>query len=110
MDKALDQSQTNEAASEGEERSRYTLVRLLGKGGAGEVHEGYVNQPDGSQRRVAVKILHDNPSDEVGRLRRLVEVTSRFDHPNVAASFEFVASSAGRVLLSDYVDGMTVVE
>lgn len=109
MDEELDllESQLEDEAAG--DRSRYTLVRRLGKGGTGETHEGFISV-GGAQRKVAIKILVDDPSDEPGRLRALVDQTRRFDSPFVNAPFQFIPSSAGRVVISEFLDGMSVVE
>jgi len=89
---------------------RFVLVRRLGRGGTGEVHEGLLNLLDGSTNRVAIKVLVDDPTDEPGRLRDFVEFSKDFRHPNVLAPFEFIPSSGGRVLLTRFVEGLPLVE
>lgn len=94
----------------GEERTRFSLTRSLGKGGTGEVHDGILHEADGVDRRIAIKVLQDNPDDEPGRLRTLVGQWKGLSHPHVVLPFDFVASSAGRVLLYPFHPGQSLVE
>ncbi|MDQ6739687.1 MAG: serine/threonine protein kinase, partial [Actinomycetota bacterium] len=56
---------------------RYRLIRRLGHGSSGEVHEA-VQLSTG--RRVALKLAHEN-TEAVAALRREIEVLGRLQHP-----------------------------
>jgi len=67
----------------------YRLVRVLGRGGQGVVHEAIDTRLG---RRVALKMLSsgfDTAAGElVRRFRREAEVTSRLDHPGICPVYE----------------------
>ncbi|MCE9592818.1 MAG: serine/threonine-protein kinase [Planctomycetes bacterium] len=72
-------------ASAGARIGRFELVRLLGRGGMGEVWEA---QEVDLKRRVALKLLPSGavPSaEDVARFRREAEATSRVRHPGIVA-------------------------
>jgi len=89
---------------------RFHLERMIGRGGTGEVHEAQLYLADGGEKRVAVKILRDTPREESGRLRRFVDHVAPLAHPNVSLPMEFIASSAGRVLVYEYHEGLSLIE
>ena len=59
----------------------YVIVRLLGKGGMGEVYE--VDHPE-TGRRIALKVLSDQLADVTDRKRFLREgrLAAQISHPN----------------------------
>lgn len=75
----------------------YTIVRLLGRGGMGEVYEATHNA---SGRRVAVKLLRGRIDDGPERMRFLQEgrLAASLSHPNTVY-----------VLGSDEIDGLPVI-
>ena len=61
----------------------YVLVRPVGKGGFGQVWEA---REIGSNRRVAVKVLHNQYANDASRLERFfrgARVMAQLDHPHV---------------------------
>lgn len=92
------------------EQTRFSLVKLLGKGGTGDTHEAQIQQADGSLKRGVVKVLAEHPEDEPGRLRALVERLRHVEQAQLILPREFVPSSAGRVLIYDYYAGLSVLE
>jgi tRNA A-37 threonylcarbamoyl transferase component Bud32/tetratricopeptide (TPR) repeat protein len=87
---------------------RYRLVRLVGRGGMGEVYAAYDPELD---RRVAIKILrHDaSPGDiEAARLLREAQAVAKLSHPNVVAIYD-VGTAEGRIFLAmELVEGETL--
>lgn len=93
----------------------FRIVRLLGRGGQGEVHEAIES---GLERRVALKVL---TLDRLGGDPRLVsEVRARFereaglaarlDHPNVCAVHAF-GEDAGRMWIAmPLIEGISLQE
>lgn len=65
----------------------YTLKRLLGRGGMGEV---WLATKEGETRQVALKVLRGDRADEQARARflREAEVMARLDHPNLIKFYE----------------------
>lgn len=87
-----------------------TLVRLLGRGGMGEVWEARRDQADFSQR-VAVKLLHDTMAGAPARQRfaREQRVLARLDHPAIARLLDAGVEAGGRAwLVLEYVDGVRI--
>jgi serine/threonine protein kinase len=65
----------------------YEIIRLLGKGGMGEVYEAQQFAP---QRRVALKVLAPwlaQDEDALRRFCREAEVPAQLDHPNIVRIF-----------------------
>jgi serine/threonine protein kinase len=82
-------------ATPGERWGHFELVRLLGRGGMGEVYEANDRLLD---RRVAIKVLSAGPGGADERqVRHLVEearAAARLEHPNVVTVFQ-VGEHAG---------------
>ena len=87
---------------------RYRLLRLVGRGGMGEVYAAHDPELD---RKVAIKILRADarPDNiEAARLAREAQAVARLSHPNVVAIYD-VGSSAGRMFLAmELVEGETL--
>ena len=72
---------------------RYKIVRALGKGGMGQVHE-VERLTDG--RRVALKTLTGITDREaLARFAREAQVAAALDHPNVVAALDIGVTRAG---------------
>ncbi|HXU60266.1 MAG TPA: serine/threonine-protein kinase, partial [Polyangia bacterium] len=87
---------------------RYHLVKLLGRGGMGEVYAGYDPELD---RRLAIKILRTdlrNPDTHRARFMREAQAVARLDHPNVVGIHD-VGNAGGRIFLAmELVEGETL--
>jgi hypothetical protein len=87
---------------------RYRLLRLVGRGGMGEVYAAHDPELD---RRVAIKILRADarPDDvEAARLLREAQAVAKLSHPNVIAIHD-VGTEAGRMFLAmELVEGETL--
>jgi tetratricopeptide (TPR) repeat protein/predicted Ser/Thr protein kinase len=87
---------------------RYRLLRLVGRGGIGEVYAAHDPELD---RKVAIKILRaDANPDDIGaaRLQREAQAVAKLSHPNVVAIYD-VGTAAGRVFLTmELVEGETL--
>lgn len=71
----------------GQKIGRYTVVRLIGRGGMGYVFEAKQDQP---ARTVALKVLQPGVSapSALARFRLEPEVLGRLQHPNIAQVYE----------------------
>ena len=84
---------------------RYRIVRLLGRGGMGEVYEAEDLQLGA---RVALKTVSAALSDDpkaFARLRREVELARRIDHPNVCRMHDIVSWERGLVVTMELLAG-----
>ena len=75
--------------SEGQTFGQYKVIRLLGRGGMGEVYE--VENPV-LEKRYALKLLNKeimSRPDAAERFKREAKVMARFDHPNIVKVDDF---------------------
>jgi len=77
----------------GQQVARYTLIRILGTGGMGEVWEAHDDQ---LARRVAIKVLRAGVGDPA-RLVREARALAKLSHPVVVTVFDVGTDEAGRV-------------
>lgn len=85
---------------------RYTVIRLVGIGGMGNVYEARHKLFD---KRFAVKviknILVDN-QEAVKRFQREALLASKLDHPNIVKVYDFGETQSGQqFILMEFVDG-----
>lgn len=91
------------------DEQRFVLEKRLGKGGTGDVYEALMKEEDG-QTRIAIKVVADSPGEPPGRLRSICDQLRSLRHPNLLIPFEFIASSGGRVLLMEFIEGLSLGE
>lgn len=85
---------------------RYRLVRLLGKGGQGEVWLAHDQQLD---RLTALKVLTGGPSPgSLERLRREVLLGRDLVHPNLVRVYELVEGRGCWAVVMEYIAGGSV--
>lgn len=88
----------------------YQLIRLLGRGGMGEV---YLARNKNIEQLVAVKALHpryaDNPMVRA-RFKQEAVMLNSLNHPNIVKFLNFVENEYGVFLIMEYVDGCTLEE
>ena len=78
---------------------KYRISGLLGEGGMSAIYEA---TELGSDRRVALKMLHPKLSknpEAIARLQREAEIVKYINHPNICAIFAMVRSPQGRPYL-----------
>jgi serine/threonine protein kinase len=87
-------------------RETYTLVRLVGRGGMGEVYEATHARLPG---RYAVKVLHPHcvaDPKALVRFRREADITSELRHPNIVSIIDFDYTPGGApYLVMEFLDG-----
>jgi serine/threonine protein kinase len=93
----------------GSELGHYRIVRLLGRGGMGNV---YLARDLTLERDVAIKILpagRGDPDDTRKRLLREAQAAAALDHPNICAIYEVGEAPDGSAfIVMQYVEGETL--
>jgi tetratricopeptide (TPR) repeat protein/predicted Ser/Thr protein kinase len=88
----------------------YEVVATLGAGGMGEV---YAAEDSRLRRRLALKVLPADVTDDPDRLRRFEQeayAASALNHPNIVTIYELGSSSEGRFIAMEFVQGRTLRE
>ena len=96
--------------AKGETLGHYEIVGQIGKGGMGDV---YLAQDTKLDRRVALKILHENLSWESqakARLLREARAVAKLDHPNICAIYEISESDDCSFIVMQFVEGETLAD
>lgn len=88
---------------------RYEIVRLLGRGGMGEV---YLANDKRMNRRVALKVLHPDLVSSKESLRRFAleaQAASALNHPHIMTVYEFdTCEDDSLVIVAEYIVGKTL--
>ena len=88
--------------------ARYEIVRLLGKGGMGEV---YLARDWELGREVALKLVAPQLAADPGmlaRFRREIQLSSLVTHPNVLRVYDLGESGGLRFLTMQYIEGRSL--
>jgi hypothetical protein len=103
------ESQVRAARQEVRELGQYTLGRLLGAGGMGEV---YLAEHRLLKRPCAVKLIQPQragDSDTLNRFEREVQATARLSHPNVVEVFDYGRAEDGTFFyVMEYLSGLSL--
>ncbi|MFC5722659.1 serine/threonine-protein kinase [Streptomyces gamaensis] len=87
---------------------RYRLGELLGRGGMGEVRQGY---DEVLGRQVAVKLLlGDGDEAAAGRFRLEAQTAARLNHPHVVGVYDFGAWDGRFYLVMELVRGPSLAQ
>jgi tetratricopeptide (TPR) repeat protein len=96
-------------ARAGQQMGRFTLTRLLGRGGMGEVWAARDPELD---REVAIKLLYVDfggmDHDRQARLRREAQAMARVNHPNIVRIYELGADGDRLFVAMELVEGETL--
>ncbi len=87
---------------------RYRVLRMLGKGGMGEV---YLAQDTLLDRSVALKLLPAQFTGDPAVLRRFVreaKAASALNHPNILTIYEIGEEEGAHFIATEYVEGLTL--
>lgn len=88
--------------------NQYRVISLLGKGGMGEV---WLAEDTRLKRKVALKLLPPEFTNDADRLRRFEQealAISALNHPNIITIHEIGESEAGRFIVMELVAGRTL--
>ena len=83
----------------------YRIIRLLGKGGMGEV---YLAEDTSLRREVAIKVLPASVQDDPERLRRFrreAEAAAKLNHLNIATIYSIEEADGQTFITMEYVEG-----
>ncbi len=91
------------------EHPRYEIVRLIGKGGMGDVYEAIHRK---MERRVALKVINRElfqKPEVVKRFHREVKTAAQLSHPNIVTSHDADQAGEFHFMVMEYVDGVDLV-
>src|SRR5262245_14852593 len=89
---------------------QYSIERLLGAGGMGEV---YLARDNRLGRHVAIKLLPEtlaHNTDRLARFQREAKVLASLNHPNIAMLHGMEDVSGSHFLVMELVEGETLAE
>jgi hypothetical protein len=92
----------------GRELANYKIISLLGRGGMGEV---YLAEDKRLHRKVALKLLpaqFTNDAERVRRFEREAKAASATNHPNILTNYEIGQAEGLRFIATEFVDGVTL--
>jgi len=110
IDVAADAVALRSRCSPGQRIGAYSIISFLGSGGMGEV---YLALDTRLGRKVALKLLPAEFTQDRGRLRRFEQeayAASALNHPNILTIYEVGKAGRANCLAAEYVDGMTLRE
>ena len=93
---------------QGEFVGPYRIVRILGRGGMGDV---YLAEHTGQNREVALKILPESfvaDPQRVQRFRQEARAVIALNHPNIVTVYDIGASESGYFISTEFVEGETL--
>lgn len=94
----------------GKKISHYKIVKLIGKGGMGEV---YLAEDINLNRQVALKVLPRELIQRQDRLKRFeqeAQAASALNHPNILTVHEFGFENNLHFIVTEFVDGIILSE
>jgi serine/threonine protein kinase len=92
-------------------RDRYLIKAVLGRGGTGTVFEAFdryrLDSPDIGQR-VALKVLHAQPPNQLTELRREFQHLQSLSHPNIVRAHEYDRDGEVAFFTMEYLSGLSL--
>jgi serine/threonine protein kinase len=92
----------------GQPLGRYVLGTLLGMGGAASVYMARLDGPQGFERVVAIKLVHEHlmaDAEFVTMFFDEANLACRLQHPNIAHCFELCREDGALYLAMEYLQG-----
>ncbi len=105
---AADMFAERQALQPGQLLNHYRIVSQLGAGGMGIV---YLAQDTRLHRKVALKVLPDQFTQQPDRIRRFVQeaqAASALNHPNILTIYEIGEIGTTHFIVTEFVDGQTL--
>jgi len=92
----------------GKELGKYTLIKLIGSGGMGQVYLAQRN--DEVQQQVAIKVLNHYLLDEQSQIRFDIErrVLATLEHPNIARLIDADSEGNYAYFVMEYIEGLAI--
>ena len=90
---------------------RYQLLRRVGTGGMGSVYLGRIVGAAGFERRVAIKMMHENIAADpecVAMFLDEARLAAQIHHPNVVSTLDVEETEQATFLVMEYVDGLSL--
>jgi len=88
----------------------WTITRLIGRGGMGDVYEGLRTQGDFEQR-VAIKLLQRDAASQLERFEAERQILARLEHSGIARLYDGGVTSDGRpFMVMEYVEGRSITD
>jgi serine/threonine-protein kinase len=87
---------------------RYTLLYRIASGGMASLYLGHYAGPDGFEKYVAIKRIHQHLAENPDFCKMFVDearLAARISHPNVAQVLELGAVGGSYFIAMEYVDG-----
>lgn len=89
---------------------QWRLVRLIGRGGMGEVYEARRDTGDYDQR-AALKVMRQESAAQLNRFNAERQILARLSHPGIAKLLDGGITPDGRLyLVMEYIDGLAINE
>ncbi|MDH3529869.1 MAG: serine/threonine-protein kinase, partial [Acidobacteriota bacterium] len=90
--------------------SHYEIISKIGHGGMGDV---YLAEDTNLDRKVAIKVLSEDFTGDTERLNRFIQeakAASSLNHPNIITVHEIRRYKDAYLIVSEYIDGVTIGE
>ncbi|MFO0746915.1 MAG: serine/threonine-protein kinase [Myxococcota bacterium] len=85
------------------EHPRFELIRVLGRGGFGTVHQAWDRE---TKRLVALKVAERREAWALKRFKAEFRAAAAISHPNLASLFELHHEGSAWFIVMEYVDGV----
>ena len=105
---AADMFTERQALQPGQKLNHYAIVSQLGAGGMGVV---YLAEDTRLHRKVALKVLPDQFTQQPDRIRRFeqeAQAASALNHPNILTIYEIGETGATHFIVTEYIEGQTL--